>query len=274
VALQKGRITRRSGQVVVGAQVLSDLSTTRVTTTSATAVDDTEAILTFTLKYDSYIFILYNVSSENGSVETRAKWGLINIDDSDSQESRADQRPGYSDRANSFTSMFVGELSKGSHTVKGRFAAMVAGDTVGIDCRQLIVLAIPQVLKGFIGGVMSTVRVETTSGTLVDDTESVYSVDSTDLPEDMESVLLYQASSPSPGPEIASGKYGLINVDGTDKVTSRAEQAPECDDAPNSFTSLHAQSLTAGSHTFKGRFASNTVTWTVGINNRQLCLIC
>jgi hypothetical protein len=257
--------------VKVGAQVFYKMSTVRVSTTSDTPVDDAESLLSFSLTYDSNVIIIYNASSKHGSTEYYyGKYGEINVDGVDKSESRGDQSTYVSNYANSFTCIWAGSLAAGSHTVKGRFASNYAGQTVGIDQRQIIVIAIPKDYAGVVGGVMSTVRVTTTSASLVDDPEAVYSPS---LPADMETITLYQASSKHGSTEYYYGKYGTVNVDGVDESGARGDQSPFSSNCANSFTSLHSELLKAGTHTVKGRFASNYAGSTVGIDQRGLGFI-
>jgi len=233
--------------VLVGAYVKYVMSTVSVGTVSGTLVDDTEASLSFTLDIDCEVLIIYNVSNKHGSVEYfYGKYGMINIDDVDIAESRAEQSPYTSNYKNGFTCLWVGALSAGAHTVKGRFASIEAGQAVSIDQRQLIVLAIPEAYEGSIRGVMSTISVSTTSGTLVDDTEAIYSFT---LDKDRESIILYQGSSRHGAAEINRGKWGTVNVDGVDETVARGDQSPFTTDYANSFTSAHSELLAAGSHT-------------------------
>jgi len=241
-------------------------STTKVTTTSSTPVDDPQATLTFALDKDSLAFIVYNVGNKRGSTEPATGKGVtINIDGVDIS-TRQWQSPYSSNKANSVTITYVTMLSAGSHTVKGRFFSNSAGSTTTIDDRQLVVFCFPTGLVAY-GFVQSSTAVSTTSGTPVDDAQAVLTLS---LARDSDVFLMYAGGNPHGTTEDYDGKGVQLQIDGADKSNSASWQSPYGSNYADSATSLWYEQLTAGSHTVKGRFFANYAGYTVTISNRQL----
>jgi hypothetical protein len=111
----------------------------------------------------------------------------------------------------------------------------------------------------------SEVRVETTSGTPVDDPEAVLNIS---LQQDSYIFIVYNAGNKRGSIEDSYGKGCAINIDGMDVAFSW--QSPYGSDRANSVTVIYATNLTAGSHIIKGRFFANDPGWTVGIDIRQI----
>jgi hypothetical protein len=241
-------------------------SDVRVSTTSGTPVDDSEAILSVTLQKDSYTFVIYSGGNKRGSTEDYdGKGCAINVDGADVAFSW--QSPYGNDKANSVTVVWGGLLAAGSHTIKGRFFANYPGYTVGIDTRQIVVFWFPTVMAGY---VRSTTQVTTTSGNPVDDPEAVISGT---LDEDSVVFIVYNVGNKRGSTEPASGKGITINIDGAD-ISTRQWQSPYSANKANSVTIVYVTSLAAGSHTIKGRFFSNTAGSTTTIDERQLIVFC
>jgi len=118
-------------------------SNVRVSTTSGTPVDDSEAVLSIALEVEAQILIIYSAGNRRGSTEDYdGKGCAISIDGVDVAFSW--QSPYGSNYADSATSLWYEQLTAGSHTVKGRFFANYAGYTVTISHRQLVALAFPK----------------------------------------------------------------------------------------------------------------------------------
>jgi hypothetical protein len=375
------------------------MSAVRVESPDGSLVDDTESVLTFTLPEDSYVLVVYNASNRHGSREYRlGKYGYVNVDGIILYDTRCDKEPYWDNYADSITCTWAGRLTAGAHTVKGVFAGGVTGYTVGVDVRQIVVLAVPvssgplaygvvalsalSYVRGypvedpharlllnlgdeagvlaiynaskmygwaserketyavmFVNGLpvpesrvdqsiyyaneplgltsvafmklgagvhslsgrfantyvttrtlayvmaprewvsagrMSSVRVEGSYLTMGspppwDDPEAVVTVD---LPEDSMCLALYSVSNSPDSIESIFGKFTLINVDGVDVPESFASQSPVDYNFGNSVLSLWAGRLTAGSHTFKGRWGSNEPLETTGIDRRVIAVIC
>ena len=241
-------------------------SSVRVFTTSGTPVDDSEATLTITLQKDSYSFVIYNVGNKRGSTEDYdGKGCAINVDGTDVAFSW--QSPYGDNKANSVTLVWGGFLAAGTHTIKGRFFANYPGYTVGIDTRQIAVFWFPTVVAGY---VRSTTPVTTTSGTPVDDPQAVVSIT---LGENSVAFIVYNVGNKRGSTEPARGKGITINIDGAD-ISTRQWQSPYSANKANSATIIYVTSLSAGSHTIKGRFFSNAAGSTTTIDERQLTVFC
>lgn len=240
-------------------------SDTRVSTTSGTPVNDSEAVLNITLDTDSYTFIIYNAGNKEGSAEDQAGKGCaINVDGEDKAFSW--QSPYATDSADSVTVVWATYLSVGSHTIQGRFFANRAGYTVGIDTRQIMVYWFPTVVAEY---VRSTVSVTTISSTPVDDNEGVLNIT---LAEDSVAFMIYNAGNKRGSAESQKGKGITLNIDDSDIATKEWQSGYGFQDA-NSVTIVYAALLTTGSHTVKGRFFSNSGQTTT-IDERQLIVFC
>jgi hypothetical protein len=244
-------------------------STTPVSTTSGTPVDDTEAVLNVTLSEESVAFIVYNVGNKRGSTEDYDGKGVTLMIDGTDISTKQWQSPYGANEANSVTIVYATTLTAGSHVIKGRFFANYAGYTVTIDERQLIVFCFPVDLIGYWFKESAT-SVSTASGTPVDDAEAVLSPT---LTKDSDCLIMYVGGNPRATSEDYDGKGILLGIDGTDKSNSTSWQSPYGNDYADSVTSLWHEQLTAGSHTINGRFFANYPGYTVTISHRQLLVL-
>jgi len=240
-------------------------SDTRVSTTSGTPVDDSEAVLNITLNTDSHIFIIYNAGNKKGSAEDQSGKGCaINVDGQDKAFSW--QSHYAADSADSVTVVWATYLSAGSHTIQGRFFANRAGYTVGVDMRQLVAYWFPTVVAEY---VRSNVSVTTISSAPVDDTEAILNIT---LNEDSVAFMIYNVGNKRGSLEPQKGKGITLNIDGYDIATKEWQSGYGFQDA-NSVTIVYATFLTTGFHTVKGRFFSNSGQTTT-IDERQLIIFC
>jgi len=116
-------------------------STTSVSTTSGTPVDDAQADLNVTLARDSDVLMMYIGGNPHGATEDYDGKGIqLQIDGADKSNSASWQSPYGGNYADSATSLWYEQLTAGSHTIKGRFFANYAGYTVTISHRQLVAL--------------------------------------------------------------------------------------------------------------------------------------
>ena len=111
----------------------------------------------------------------------------------------------------------------------------------------------------------SNVRVSTTLGTPVDDSEAVLNIA---LDQNSTIFIIYNAGNKDGSTEDYRGKGCAINVDGVDCAFSW--QSPYSPNYANSVTVAYAANLTAGSHVVKGRFFANAAGNIVGIDTRQI----
>lgn len=241
-------------------------SNVRVETSSANPVDDTEAILNVNLEEASPVFIIYNAGNKHGSTESYyGKGCAINIDGVDVAYSW--QSPYSSNYANSVTVIYATNLTAGSHTIKGRFFSNQAGNTVGIDVRQIAVFWFQNVA---IYGVRSTTLSMTRSNTPVDDP---YATITFNLSVDSIAFIIYNAGNRHGSREPIEGKGVTISIDGLD-IPVMEWQSPYSNNYANSVTIAYVGLLKAGSHIIKGRFFSNGANSRTTIDERQLVVIC
>lgn len=239
-------------------------STTPVTTTLATLVDDTEASQTFTLDASKVVLVIYQANNVHGA--TMIAVGMqnaIKIDESDFANSwDSAYINAYCVRN---TMVFVGTLAAGSHTIKGRFASNSAGQTVTISNRVLLIII-------FDGDEFQYVDDATTAtapdGTLIDDPNAQVTFTPSAT---CKALILYNISN-NGATESTYGKKAAIRVATTDYA--QAEKSPGGSNYADSVFTCHALSLSAVSMTVKGRFAnSRTITGTVTIHRRQLAVL-
>jgi hypothetical protein len=241
-------------------------STQRVSTTSGTPVDDSEALLTITLPKESYALIIYNAGNNHGSQEDhRGKGCAINIDNVDVAFSW--QSPSTSNYANSVTVIWAGWLTAGSHDIKGRFFANNDGSLVGIDTRQLVVFWFSGVIAEY---KRSTVKATTNSNLPVDDPEATVNLT---LQEYHICLIIYNVANQRGSLESIRGKGVTLNIDGSD-ISTKEWQSPQSPNNANSVTIIYATLLDSGEHVIKGRFFSNRNGQTVTIDERQIAVIC
>jgi hypothetical protein len=239
-------------------------SNIRVSTSSGTPIEDSEAVVEITLIANSTVLVIYNAGNMHGSTEDyRGKGCAINIDGVNVAFSW--QSPYGNNHANSVTVVYATTLAAGKHIVKGMFFANSAGATVGIDTRQIVVFWFPNVQAYY---VRSTVASTTTSGTPVDDPQAIltFTLDSNSI-----ALIMYNVGNMRGSAEPTRGKGVTINIDGVD-VAARQWQSPYDRNHANSVTLAYLCFLTAGSHTVKGRFFSNVAGSTTTINERQLAV--
>jgi hypothetical protein len=120
------------------------MSSVRVEDPTGYGVFDEESRLSFTLPEDSYVLVIYNASNRHGSRESiRGKEGFIVIDDVPEYDVWCGQSIGADNVANSITCTWAGRLPAGAHTVVAVISGIWGGRPVGVDVRQMIVLAVP-----------------------------------------------------------------------------------------------------------------------------------
>jgi hypothetical protein len=119
---------------------------------------------------------------------------------------------------------------------------------------------------------MSSVRVVSPDGRLVDDTESELSFT---LPEDAYVLVIYNASNKYNIMEYYywGGKYCYVNVDGMDVLDSMCGQSIHLSFLSDSITCTWAGRLKAGSHVVKGRFGSTESGRAVMVDVRQVIVL-
>jgi hypothetical protein len=238
-------------------------STTAVTTTSATLVDDTQASQTFNLAASRVVLVIYQANNVYGAaMPSSGMQNAINIDTVDKANS---WNSGYGSNYPMRNTVFwVGTLAAGSHTIKGRFASMTAGSTATISNRVLLIYI-------FAGDEFQYVDDATTattaSASFVDDPYAQV----TFTPSGACKALVMYNCANSGATESFYGKKAAINVAGTDY--GQAEKSSYGADYADSVFTVHALSLSAVSTTVKGRFANAGLAATVTVNRRQLAVL-
>ena len=237
-------------------------STTLVSTTSATFVDDTAASVTFTPSGSCKALYLYNTGKDYSATEYGyGKKCAISVAGTD--YSQAEKSPWGDNSADSVFTCYAGSLTATETTTKGRFASNSSGSQVDIDRRQLGVLLLADTT--LLDIIVSDTQVSTTSNTLVDDAQASISRTTTDTRE-----LLVVAMGTKRHNTSSTDRgecYGILtntvdrqNSRGSFGITTAADSAATC----------WAENLAAGNHNVKGRFSNNTGTNTAVIDSRRV----
>jgi hypothetical protein len=240
-------------------------STTAVTTTSTSLIDDTQASSVFTLASARIVLVIYSACNYHTAIEVFAgkKMGI----DVDGSDVATIQSSPFSDGyANGGVVIWVGTLAAGSHTIKGRFASNFEGYTVTINERRLTVAVFEGAAEDF-RFVRSTTAVTTASTSLVDDTQASFTF-ITSL--SCKALILYSACNYNETTESTSGKMIAISTDGSDGLALGS--SPYYPKYADSEFVAEIRSLTSGSHTIKGRFFSIDGS-TVTISERQFAVL-
>jgi len=235
-------------------------STTVVKTSSESYVDDTPATLSFTLAKPKIALILYNPSNKNDTNPYGLRYG-ISVDGS---LVAAQYNSSYgSPRTTGALVFWIGQLSAGTHTIKGQFAACRSayGD-VHITNRTLTVILFDGNINDF-AYIRAIGHVEVWSTSFKDDPDCVINLN---LPYAQKALILYAASNDYDTVEDIEGKGVAVQVDGEDSVE-------QCDGPPLSGEVNHAfvaiqRTLDAGSHTIKGRFRA--ISGSAGVDERLI----
>ncbi len=241
-------------------------STTAVTTTSASLMDDTQASSVFTLDSARIVLVIYSACNYHTAIEVFAGKKLgIDVDGSDVATIQSSPfSDGYANGGG--VVIWVGTLAAGSHTIKGRFASNFEGYTVTISERRLTVAVFEGAAEDF-RFVRSTTAVTTASTSLVDDTQASFTF-ITSL--SCKALILYSACNYNETTESTSGKMIAISTDGSDGLALGS--TPYWPGYADSEFVAEIRSLTSGSHTIKGRFFSIGGS-TVTISERQFAVL-
>ena len=115
--------------------------------------------------------------------------------------------------------------------------------------------------------VTSSTPISTASDLLVDDTEAsqIFSISSPKT-----AFIIYNAHNENGQNEPREGKQIAINIDGSDSGITW--NSPITSNGPNGLTTFWIGKLEAGSHTIKGRFASNAAGSTATVGERVLSI--
>jgi hypothetical protein len=211
-------------------------------------IDDPQASLTFTPSANCKALYLYNIG--NAYLDTESVYGsktAISIASVDyGQTEKSPNSVNYS--ANVFT-CYATSLAAISTTVKGRFASNQNTETVTISRRQLGVLLLSDTT--ILDIVDSTTLATTNSNILIDDP---YATINRTTSNQRELLSICVATKRSGVSDSAFGETYGINIDSVDKHFQK--RAPGGTSYACSESTVWAETLLAGSHTIKGRFAS------------------
>jgi hypothetical protein len=237
-------------------------STTPVTTTLVTLVDDTQASQTFDLATSKVVLVIYQANNVKGAAMPET--GMQNAISVDNVDKANAWDAGGANAATRNCVFWLGTLVAGSHTIKGRFASNSSGSTATISNRVLLIYI-------FDGDEFQYVDDATTAtapnATMIDDPNAQV----TFTPSATCKALVMYNCANSGATESAYGKKAAINVAGTDY--GRAEKSVYYANYGDSVFTVHALSLSAVSTTVKGRFANASMAATVTINRRQLAVL-
>jgi hypothetical protein len=234
------------------------MSDVRVESPDGSLVDDTESELAFTLPEDSYVIVLYNASNRYDSVEyLLGKYGYVNIDGVDMVDSWCGQATSFGNFSDSITCTWAGRLRAGAHTVKGRFGGNLTGYTVGVDVRQVVVLATP-VSSGPLAFGVSALRVIGFRDQY--EMEDPHARLLLNLGGEANALVLYNANKMYTQRSAIVGMYSMIYVDGMPVSESEAYQSTYAEEWPVGVTSLAFARLGTGIHILSGRFLFGDIT--------------
>jgi len=237
-------------------------STTPVTTTSPTLVDDSQASQTFELAASKVVLVIYQANNVRGvAMPIAGMQNAINIDAVDKANSW--DSPGTATYPVRNCVFWVGTLASGSHTIKGRFASP-SSQTVTISNRVLLIYI-------FDGDEFQYVDDATTatapSSTFIDDPYAQVTFTPSAI---CKALVMYNCAN-SGATEYRYGKKVAVKIGSTDY--GQTEKSPKGDNYADSVFTVHVLSLSAVSTTVKGRFACASGSNTVTIHRRQLAVL-
>jgi len=230
--------------------------------------DDTEAIQTFNVPDDCKALIIYSTCNYHGATESQyGKDVWVEIDGEDTLTYSGSSPSGWN-RADSQCFPYLTTLNAGFHTIKGRFSITQAGG-VTISERQLAILLFPENLEtDFIES--DAYPPPTGFGdTLTNDSEAIIT---RVLTGTRYVFALYGTNRMPFGVASDYGEKASINIDGVDYGLNA--QSPFDHDRRNSVAlQSDVVEVEAGSHTVKGRFASNDSGSYWELSHRQLAVL-
>jgi len=242
-------------------------STTAVTTTSASLMDDVQASSVFTLDSARVVLVIYSACNYHTAIEKTEIYAgkKLGIDVDGSDVATIQSSPFSDEYTNGGVVIWVGTLAAGSHTIKGRFGSNSAGDNVTINERRLTV-AVFEGAAGDFRFVRSTTAVTTASPSLVDDTQASFTFTSPSC----KALILYSVCNYHGTTESPFGKRIAISTDSSDGLALGS--SPYGSSYADSEFVAEIRSLTSGSHTIEGRFFSIDGS-TVTISERQFAVL-
>lgn len=225
-------------------------SSTAVTTTSSSLVDDTQASQTFSLDATKTVLVIYISNNLQGETSRdRGRKNAINVDGSD--YSVLGDAGATSDFIQRNACFWIGTLAAGEHTIKGRIASTQDTYTVTVSNRTLLIYIFNGDEYSFVSDYTS---LSSTSTTYIDDSYA----QATFIPSgSCKALILYSASKTDylSNSDSNAGFKGCINIANTDYTACETYKS-SIGSVAKSITTAYATSLSAASTTVKGRLAS------------------
>lgn len=236
-----------------------------LTSSSTTFGNDTYAQFTFEPTGNCKALCLYNVANK-GSGATESIYGKkIAIDVNNTDYGQAEKSVGYaSGYADSvFTCHALSLGTTTTSTVRGRFANAGTAATVTVQSRSFGVLLLAD--STLMDVVTSTSQVNTTSSSLVNDTQALITRTTTDTRELL--VIAVGTKRSGTSSNYKGECYGIM-INTVDYTNSRGN--PYDVTYANSAATAYAITETSGAQTVQGRFSDNAGTNTAVIDARQV----
>jgi hypothetical protein len=234
------------------------MSTVRVEDPYGYGVLDEESRLSFTLPEDSYVLIIYNASNRHGSPENHiGKEGVIVIDDVYEYDGWCGQSTDADNVANSITCTWAGRLPSGAHTVVTEISGIWAARPVGVDVRQIIVLAVPVSSGPLAYGMSVSQNLCPSYGfSTADPLASLFF----NLGDEANVLSIYNTGKGYDQPALADVPTGRLHLDG--RFVPESEYIQRIFDVRYAFgvTSMAFHRLGAGIHSLSGRFENTCIS--------------
>lgn len=242
-------------------------SSTSVSTTGTSLVDDTQASQTFTLDSTKTVLAIYiAVGTQSTIVDYMGIKNAIQVDGSDRSlvSASLSELSLYIRNA----CFWVGTLGSGTHTIKGRIAG-VSSSSVSITNRTLLIYI-------FNGDEFSYIDNSTSQST----SSSIYTDDSyansTFTPSSScKALCIYSVCGYQSVGGYQPGIKTCIKVGTTDYTACEAQQSPGWWSSSNktSLATAYALSLSTQETTVKGRFSLPSGSNSITISNSILCVL-
>jgi len=233
-------------------------SVVEVQTTSAALVDDTAAAKSFILTQSKTVLIIYQANNLYGTPMGKGAIYGISVDGTD-RAINYDSPMGYN-FPNRNCTFWIGTLTAGTHTMKGRYASAVSGELTRISNRILLIF----IFNGDEFQYVDDATQSQTTSAMTDDPQASVTFTPSGA---CKALYLYNAGNIHGTTEDVQGKRIRINVAGSDY--SQAEKSPMYTNYSDGSFTCHAGSLSAVSTTVKGRFGA-WIPATVTVSRRQL----
>jgi hypothetical protein len=234
------------------------MSSVRVEDPTGYGVFDEESRLSFTLPEDSYVLIIYNASNRHGSPEAKlGKRGFIVVDDEYELDSWCGQSTDADNVANSITCTWAGRLQAGAHTVVTEISSIMGARPVGVDVRQMIVLAVPVSSGSLAYGTSVIQRLCPSFGFSTADPHARLFLN---LIDEANALLIYDIQKEYDKTALADTPTGRLYLDG--RLVPESEYYQRIYDLRYAFgvTSMTFHRLGVGIHSVSGRIENTCIS--------------